>query len=113
MKKRLLTAPGVLLATPLYAAGKLALFKPESVISESYWRTLITLFAAVGIAGITCWYRRVPKRASPCCRVLEKITLSHQSTLFRIEWAGREYLLADNHEALAWLPSAGDSTHAQ
>lgn len=113
MKMWWLTAPGVLLATPLYAAGELALFKPESAIPESYWCTLITLIAACGIAVVAGWRWRAPKGLNPHCRVLEKIPLSRHGMLFRIEWAGREYLLADNREALAWLPSAGDSTHAQ
>lgn len=113
MKKRLYTAVGALLATPLYAAGEPAIFKPENAIPESYWHTLIILIAGCGIAGMAGWRRRAPSRESPRCRVLEKIPLSRHGMLFRIEWAGNEYLLADNREALAWLPSAGGSPHGE
>lgn len=113
MKKRLYTAVGALLAIPLYAAGEPAFFKPESTVPKSYRHTLIMLIAGCGIAGMAGWRWRAPSRESPRCRVLEKIPLSRQGTLFRIEWAGKEYLLADNREALAWLPSAGGSQHGE
>ena len=93
------------------SANQPVVFKKELVSNTHWFPYLLVLFVLITVLFILAQYSKRSKSTSPKCRVIEQVSVHNKTKIFVIDYQGRQFLLADNQNALTLLPLQDNELH--
>ncbi|RUR18241.1 hypothetical protein ELY21_08410 [Legionella sp. km535] len=79
-------------------------FKKE-LITNTHWSSyVVVLFVLIAVLITLVHYSKKSKSTSSQCKVIEQLSVFNKTKVFIIDYQGKQFLLADNQNALTILP---------
>ena len=88
---------------PLFA-GEEIVFKKELIFNPHWYSYGLILFLLVISLVIIAKYSNKTGGIELKCKVVERINIHHKTKVYVIDYQGKQFLLADNQNALAIQP---------